>query len=85
MVLEVAQCGAQPGLDRREIGRIEGLAGSLALSQRGQPGPDARRRQVLDDSVVLMASGALAHFGDLQISTRAQARRKIRESCQWHK
>ena len=45
--------------------------------QPGQPGPHALRRQILRLAVVLMPPAVLTHFGDVQVTDRAQPRGKI--------
>ena len=56
---------------------IEGVARLGRLDEGGQPRADAVRRQVLDDTVVLVTPGALAHLGHVKIANCPQAREQV--------
>ena len=47
------------------------------LGKGGQPRPHPVRRQVLDDTVVLVTPGALPHLGHVKITHCPQAREQI--------
>ena len=56
---------------------IEGVGRLGRLGEGGQPRPHAVRRQVLDDTVVLVTPGALAHLGHVKIANCPQAREQV--------
>ena len=70
VLLELAEADAKRVLERREVGLVVVGRGAGRV-QTGEGASDARRRQVLDGTVVFVETGVLPDDGDLQVAHRA--------------